>query len=510
MVDAILQGMALAFSFEALVAIFVGLVLGQMLGAIPGLTATMGVALLVPYTFFFDPWVGIPMLLGMFKGTYFGASITGILLRTPGTPAAAMTAIDGYPLAQQGKGGKALKTALYASVFGDTFSDVVLIVAAGLLAMIAIRFGPPEFALLILFSLLTLGSLGGREPWKAVVAIGLGIILGSVGIDRISGLPRLTFGSNELADGFPLIPTLIGFLAISEILLQMEKPAAQMAAKALHFSPRKEDNRVSWPEFRSLLPTLFRASALGTFIGALPGLGATIASFLAYNDARRVAKHPEEFGKGSLHGIAAPEAANSAVSGANYIPLLAFGIPGDVTAALILGALLIQGITPGPLVFRDNPVEIYAILTCMLFATFMNLFVGQLFIRVARTFALVPKSLLFPAVIVIAAAGGYATRTSLADVVLVFAFGFLGYIMIKLRFPLVPLLIALILTPILETSIRRTLLIIHSERGSLLFLLERPIFLILLTILVTILFLLFQSKRKLARARAAKLSTPDT
>lgn len=492
--DAILEGVSLALSVKALIGIVLGIVLGQLLGSIPGLTAAMAVALLVPFSFYFDPWVGIPMMLAMFKGSLFGSSIPAILLRTPGTPAAAATVIDGNPLAQQGKGGKALHTVLFASVFGDAFSDICLIFGAGALAAIAIRFGPAEYVLLILFALISLVSLHRGSSWRGLIAILLGVLMGCVGLDPISGTERLTFGSAELIDGIGLIPMLIGFLAISEVFAQLEQPLKRLGEQALQFSKKRADNRLSGAERRELLPTLLRASSIGTVTGALPGLGSTVAAFIAYNEARRTAKKPEEFGKGSLHGIAAPEAANNAVSGANLIPLLAFGIPGDVAAALILGALLIQGITPGPIAFRDDPVPIYAIFSAMLLANIVNYLLGLGLIPLAKRMVAFPKRLLFPAVLVFASAGAYAMRGSLFDVQLMFVFGVMGWLMSKLRLPTVLLLIGFILTPILERSARQTLILVEASDGWLQFIAGRSVLMILMAILALLTVLVVRQR----------------
>ena len=504
--DSIINGMLLAASPEALVAVFVGLIAGQILGAVPGLTASMAVALLVPYTYYLDPWIGIPMLLGMFKGSLFGSSITAILVKTPGAPAAAATVLDGYPLAQQGKGGKAMKMALYSSVFGDAFSDICLILAAGALAAIALHFGPPEYMLLTAFSLVTLSVLSGRSLWKGLVAVLLGMGIGMIGLDPIAATPRLTFGSLELEEGIGLIPMLIGMLAVSEALRQMEQPLHKLARQTVSFSRERADNRISWPEFRRCLPTLVKSSGMGTLIGAMPGLGATVAAFLAYGEAKRASKQPENFGKGEIEGVAAAEAANNAVSGSNMIPLLAFGIPGDIAAALIMGAFLIQGITLGPVVFQENPIEIYAIFTALLIANFFNLILGHGLIRMARRVVAVPKRLLFPAVLVIASAGAYALRGSVFDIQLVFVFGLLGYAMGKLAIPTVPLLIGFILMPILEENFRITLLLASSHDLSLGFVLQRPAFLSLLAIMGLAAFLIVRRRRAFRVAGAPTLA----
>ena len=494
----VIVGVSLATTPEALVAILVGLIAGQILGAIPGLTASMAVALLVPYTFYLEPWVGIPMLLGMFKGSLFGSSVTAILVKTPGTPAAAATVLDGYPLARQGKGVKAMKMALYASVFGDSFSDICLIVAAGALAAVALKFGPPEYTLLTGFSMLTISALAGPSLWRGLIAVCVGMVVGMIGLDPITATPRLTFGYAELEEGVGLIPMLIGILAVSEALRQMAQPVHLLASRAVSFSKKRADNRVSWAEFKACLPTIVKSSSIGTMIGAMPGLGATIAAFLAYGEAKRSSKKPEEFGRGSLEGIAAAESANNAVSGSNMIPLLAFGIPGDIAAALIMGAFLIQGITLGPVVFQDNPVEIYAIYAAMLVANLFNLILGFGLIRMAKRVVGVPKRLLFPTVLVIASAGAYALRGSVFDIQLVFMFGVLGHGMAKLRIPTVPMLIGFILMPILEENLRITLLLSSSHDFNIAFVLQRPAFLSLLAIMGMVTLLLIKRRRALS------------
>lgn len=496
--DLILEGLSLTLSWESLLAICVGVIAGQILGAIPGLTASMAVALLIPYSFYFSPWVGIPMLMGMFKGSLFGSSVTAILIRTPGTPAASATVLDGYPLARQGKGGKAVRMALYASVFGDSFSDICLIFFASLLAMVALSFGPAEYTVLIAVALGSLGMLSSRPAWKGLIAMLLGVGIGIIGLDPISATPRLTFGSLELEEGIGLIPMLIGFLAVSEVFRQMGGSVADMAQRATRYSPDPADNRVSWAEFRSCLPVLFRSSGIGTVIGAMPGLGSTVAAFIAYGEARRTSPHPERFGKGELAGVAAPEAANNAVSGSNLIPLLAFGIPGDIAAALILGAFMIQGINVGPLAFSENPVPLYAIYGALLMANLANLGIGLATARVVRYAFAVPRRLLLASVLVVASAGSYALRGSLFDVQLVMAFGILGYVMIRFGFPTVPLLIGFILMPLLEENLRTVLLLSSTYDEGLLFVFRRPAFLCLTALLTVVVGFVFWRRRRRA------------
>lgn len=479
----IIEGVSLALTWQSLVAVVLGVAAGQILGAIPGLTASMAVALLIPYSFYFDPWVGIPMLLGMFKGSLFGSSTTAILIRTPGTPAASATVLDGYPLAQQGKGAKAIKMALYASVFGDTFSDVCLIFFASALALVALRFGPAEYTLLIILALCSLGMLSSRPAWKGLVATLVGVVIGMIGLDPMAATERLTFGNPELEEGIGLIPMLIGFLAVSEVFRQMSGSDQDLSSKAIRYSENPDDNRVSWAEFVMCFPTIVRSSAIGTAIGAMPGLGSTVAAFIAYGEARRASKTPERFGKGALEGVAAPEAANNAVSGANLIPLLAFGIPGDIAAALILSALMVQGVNVGPLAFSQNPLPIYAIYAALIVANLVNLILGFGLIKVAAVAFSVPRRLLLAAVLVIAAAGSYALRGSLFDIQLVFVFGVAGYLMMRFGFPPVPLLIGFILMPLLEENLRTVLLLASTYDEHLLFVFQRPAFLSLLALM---------------------------
>lgn len=478
MFESIVEGMLLVLTWKGILAVAGGVCAGLILGAIPGLTAAMAIALLVPLTFYTPIWISVPLLLGMLKGSFFGGSISAILIRTPGTPAAAATVLDGYPLAQQGKSGKALKMALYSSVFGDTFSDICLVLVAGMLARIALKFGPPEYTLLIAFSLLLIGGVSGKSITKGIITAGIGLLISCIGMDPLKGHSRLIFNSIELLDGIQLVPMLIGLLAVSEILLQMSRSKTDMHESIVPISQNPADNRVSWAEFCACVPTLIKSSVIGTIIGALPGLGGTVAAFLSYGEAQRSSKNRSLFGKGALEGIAAAESANSAVCGANMIPLLAFGIPGDVTAAIILGAFLMQGITPGPLIFREVPVAIYAIYTGLLLGNIFNMLFGYSFLRLTSYFVRIPKRILFPCVLVTAVAGSYGFRHSMFDVKTMVVFGIIGYVLSKLEYPLVPMIIAFILGPILESSLRRTLLIIKSE-GSVLFLLQRPLFIVL-------------------------------
>jgi len=483
------EALKLLFHWQNIFGMFFGVILGQWMGALPGLTSSMAIAVLIPLTYFMPTWAAIIMLVGIYKGALFADSTAAILIKTPGMPAAAAVMIDGYPLAQQGKAGKALKMALYASVCGNMFADLCLIFCSAGLALFALQFGPSEFTTLILFSMTVVAGVSGRSFLKGIIAASFGTLLATVGSGPMSGSLRFTFGRIELIDGLPLIPVLIGLLAISEVLKQLEYSNKQLALTQIKKKiSSKEDNRVSWTEFKNCGASILRGSVIGTIIGALPGLGATVATFLAYNETKRTSKHPEKFGKGALEGVAATDAASSAVAGSNMIPLLAFGIPGDLVAAILLGAFLIHGITPGPLIFIENTVTIYAIFLGLILANFVNLFTGQFFIMMAVKVLSIPKRILYPSIITIAVIGSYSFNGSLFDVKIMFIFGVLGYFMTKYGFSTISFLIGFILGPILEDWVRRSL-IISDNNISIFFSSPLSLFFIVLTVVVTYLLI---------------------
>lgn len=350
--ETILAGVADAFTLTNLFYIALGVFMGIMVGAIPGLNGPMAIAVAVPLTYYMSALTAVAFLIGINKGGTFGGSVAAILLNTPGSPESTSTALDGYPLVKKGKGLKALKMALYASVTGDILSDLVLFTVAAPLAIVALMMGPAEMAAIFLFSLTIIAGLSGKSLLRGLIAAVLGAFLSTVGLDIETAQPRMTLGMNELIEGIPIIPLTIGLLALSEIIIQIEArflgreqhaPAQDVFGRSI---PR-ENKRVSLAEYRQCLPTILRSAAIGTGVGAVPGIGAIVAGFLGYAAAKRSAKNPEEFGTGKLEGVAATEAANSAVVGANLIPLLALGIPGSLSAAILIGAFLIHGVEPG-------------------------------------------------------------------------------------------------------------------------------------------------------------------
>ncbi|KEA63621.1 Tricarboxylate transport membrane protein TctA [Marinobacterium lacunae] len=443
----------LILAWENFLAIAAGVSLGVVVGAIPGLTATMAVALALPFTFSMDPVTAILLLVGIYKGGMYGGSITAILIRTPGTPASACTLLDGYPLAQKGEAKKALKMSLYASVIADFISNLSLIFFAGYLAKIALNFGAPEFFWLICFSLTIIVSLSGSSILKGLMAAGLGITFSLVGLDPVFGSERLTFGSYNLMDSISFIPLLIGLFAIPEIISFYRKKCSP------HIKIKASGASVSWAEMKGSFKSIIRGSFIGVIIGAIPGTGATAAAFISYSDARRRSPNRENFGKGEVEGVAAAEAGNNGVAGATLIPLLSLGIPGDVVTAIILGAFMVHGLTPGPVMFQENLPLIYALFIGIMVSSIVLLVVGNAAIKYFSKIADIPNEFLFPIVLTFCVFGSYAVNNDIFDVWLMFGFGALGYVFARNSIATAPFLIGFILGPMFEDNLRRSLLI---------------------------------------------------
>lgn len=461
MMSNIAEGITLFFSLSNFLAITVGVLVGVTVGAIPGLTATMAVALALPFTFSLDPITGILLLIGIYKGGIFGGSITAILVKAPGTPAAACTILDGYPMARKGKAGKALKIALYSSCTADLISNLALIFLAGTIASFALKFGPPEYFWLIAFSLTIVISISGSSLMKGLMSGTLGILVSTIGLDLVYGTQRFTFDNFNLMGGVSYIPLLIGLFAIPEVIDFYVQKIMPIAVKGA------DRSRVSMPEFIKCLPTIIRGSFIGVIIGAIPGTGATAAAFLSYGEAKRVSSHPEKFGTGEIVGVAASESGNNGVAGATLIPLLALGIPGDVVTAVILGAFMLHGLTPGPLLFQDNITIIYAIFAGIMLSSLVLLVAGSLAIRHFAKIADIPRHILLPSVLLFCVFGSYAVQNQMFDVLMMFAFGLLGFVMTRIGMASAPFLIGFILGPLFEDNLRRSYLI--SEDISIFF-----------------------------------------
>jgi putative tricarboxylic transport membrane protein len=500
--EVILAGFLDTFTLTNIAFIFLGVTMGVFVGAVPGLNGPMAIALAVPMTYYMPSLAAISFLIGINKGGTYGGSIAAILLNTPGSPEAAATCYDGHPLAKQGKGEKALKMALYSSVFGDTFSDFVLILVAAPIAIVALKMGPPEILSVIIFALTIIAGLESKQLVKGLIGAGLGIFFATVGMDPNTATPRLTFDLWELENGISLMALGIGTLALSEVLVQLEvKSGAQKKIFELDKTQKKEDRRVSLQEFRGVFRTLVRSSLIGTAMGALPGLGAVIASFLGYGAAKRASKNPDSFGKGNIEGIAAAEAANNAVIGSNLIPLFTLGIPGNVASAMLIGAFIIHGIIPGPLMFEEHGRLVYGIYGGMLVANIFNLFIGAIGLRIFVRVLSIPRNIIYPVVIFICITGAYIADNSLFAVGMMICFAVLGYFMKKLEFSFVTFIVGFVLGPMFEMSLQQTLII---SRNNIFTMFQRPIVLVFMAFTVVFLWRVIQRSRKAAQKTLSK------
>ena len=445
-------------SSKLLIILFLGTLFGLILGVLPGLGPTTGGALILPFTITLDPLSAIVLLTAIYCAGTYGGAITAILINTPGTPAAAATCLDGYPLAQKGEAGRALGMATFGSAFGGLFSVLVLVLFAPILANIAYEFGQPEYFALAIFGLTMLASIGEGSPTKNLIAGAFGILLSTVGKDIMASIDRFTFGVNELTEGIGFIPVVVGMFAMSELLVQSNltnQIFERIAMKAVRL-PSKED-------FKYCFKTILRSSGIGSFIGILPAEGGTVASLIGYSEAKRWSKKPEEFGKGAIDGIAGAETANNAATGGAMVPTLALGIPGSATTAVILTGLIIHGLRPGPDLFKEQPEFLYGIFGAMFFANILFFIFGFFGAKIFARITLIPNRLLWPMIFTLSVCGTYSLNQSFTDVFLMIGFGIIGYVMRKFGFSVVPVIIGLILGQLVELTLRQSLVIFDGD-----------------------------------------------
>lgn len=465
--EALLSGLELLLQPLPLLLLFSGVAGGIIVGALPGLTATMGVAILVPFSFGLPPVPGLLMLLGLYAGAIYGGSISAILINTPGTPSAAATLLDGHPLFNKGEGGRAIGMATFASVFGGIGSTIFLITLAPLLSRFALAFSAPEYFSLAVLGITIIASISSGSMVKGLLSGFIGLLIATIGMDPIQGFTRYTFGQVDLMGGVPFIPALIGLFAVSEAITQFEKLV----------EPIKEEvhlNKLipSLTDIKRVIKTVLKSTVIGTFVGALPGAGGDIASFVCYNEAKRSSKHPETFGTGEVEGIAAAETGNNASTGGALIPTLSLGVPGDSVTAIIIGALMVQGLRPGPLLFRNHLDIVNALFVGFLLA---NIFMGVFGIMMAGFLSkiiMISKRSLIPIIMVLAIVGSFAMQNNPFDIVLMLILGVFGYLVRKIGVPLGPIVLALILGPMVEENFRRSLIM---SRGDYSVFFTRPI-----------------------------------
>ncbi len=482
------EGAVFAVSLWNIMAVVIGYTIGIIAGAIPGVMAVTAMVLILPYTFTLQPLFAIALLMGVYKGGAYAGSITATLFNIPGTPEAAATAMDSYPMFLQGHQKRSLELALWASVIGGTISNLLLIFTAPPLAEVALLLGPAEIAALILFSLTAVIALLGdsrMDIWKGFISITLGLMLAIVGLDNMSASRRYVFGISDLDNGVPFVLTIIALLALSEVFIQAEKigtfslgSSSSRGTAAIPYTWKQR-----WLDFKFCLKDLLRSSFVGSLLGALPGIGATTAAFVCYGEARRSAKKDARFGEGDPRGIVAPEAGNNAVAASSLIPLVTLGIPGSVAAAVMYGAFMIQGMIPGPMLMQEHPEIIYGMFVLMFLTDFIGAFVVALpFIRVVqKIFKNINYSLFFPGVVVCCVVGVYAEEFNIFNLRIFLVLGFLGYIMRKLGVSIPPFILAFILGPILERNTRTALLL---SGGSPTIFLESPVAVSLLVLAI--------------------------
>lgn len=476
MLDFITQGLFQVFQPVNFIIMCIGVFAGIIFGAIPGLTATLAISLLIPFTFGMPPIPSLVLLLGIYCGGIYGGSITAILIRAPGTPGAAATVLDGYPLTKKGKGGEAVGVATIASGFGGLLSAIIMIFLSPQISKVALQFSGPEYFALAIFGLSIIFSISGKNVVKGMISGLLGLIFGTVGMDLIMPLPRFTFGQPSLMTGMPLLPAVIGLFALAEVFRMVE--STEVMGKIT-----EKINRIvpEWKDLKKLGSIFVKSSIIGTFIGALPGAGANIASFVSYNEAKRMSKNPEEFGTGIYEGVAASEAANNAVTGGALIPMLTLGIPGDAVTAVLLSALTIQGYQPGPLLFKEHMNIVYPIFAAMIMANIIMVIQGLTGARFIAKIASVPKTYLVPAIAIFAIVGAFASSGNIFDIWVTIFFGLLGYILEKYEFPVAPIALAIILGPLAEVSLRQSLIF---SKGDPMILINRPISGVLIVIAI--------------------------
>lgn len=474
-----------------------GVFLGIVVGAIPGLTGSMLIALTVPLTFYMDHNLALILLVAMYVGAISGGLITATLLRMPGTPASVVTTFDGYPMAKAGNPGRAIGIGIISSFVGGLISWVFLVTLSPPLAKVALKFGPFEFFTLVLMALVMITAVGEGSILKGFISGLLGLLTACPGIDTLTGTLRLDFGSEEMAAGFSLIPVLIGLFGISQIISDLTHIEFKMEKIPLSF----KGMFLSLKDLRRHSVNLIRSSVLGTWVGILPGIGANIGSLLAYSAARSSSKRSQDFGKGSEEGIVASEAANNATIGGALIPLVTLGIPGSLVDAILLGALILHDLTPGPLLFRDDPVLVYNIMTTAFLGNII-MFVFMIFasVIVARLVD-IPKSFLIPVILAFCVVGTFALNNRTFDVWAMFGFGILGFLLEKASIPLGPFVIGMILGPIAEKNLRSGLMM---SDGSFLPVVTRPLCLTFVIIaLVTLVWTLY---REMNLQRVMKLT----
>jgi len=468
-----IQGFSVATLPINLLFAFIGCVLGTLIGVLPGLGPAAGTAILIPITFSMEPISAIIMLAAIYYGAMYGGTITSVLVNVPGEAASVITCFDGYQMAKQGRAGPALGIAAIGSFIGGTFATFALMVVALPLASFALRFGPPEVFALLVVGLSLVTGLAGRSLLAALVMTFFGLLLAMIGMDPVRGAPRFTFGIQDLYDGVGFIPVVMGLFGVGEILLSMEQPVLEIIkTKLTDLWPSRKEWKVS-------VGAIGRGTIIGFFLGLIPGIGAIIPTFMAYVVEKKVSKHPEKFGTGVIEGVASPETANNAYANAAMVPLLTLGIPGSPTLAVLMGAFIIHGLTPGPFLFKERPDVVWGLIASLYLGNVILLILNLPLVGLWAKLLEIRYQYLYPGILLFCILGAYSLNQSVFDVLLMVLFGVLGYVFRKLDWPLAPTILALILGPMMERSLRTSL---EMSGGDLWIFFQRPISAVLLII----------------------------
>jgi putative tricarboxylic transport membrane protein len=469
----LLGGFAVAAQPTNLLFALIGCAIGTLIGVLPGISAAGATAMLIPLTVSLGPTPAIIMLAGIYYGAQYGGTITSVLINTPGEAASAITCVDGYQMAKQGRGGAALAVAAFGSFVGGTIATLGLVVVALPLAELALRVGPPEFFALMVLGLSLVTGLAGSSIVLALISAVIGLLIGMVGLDPVIGSPRFAFGVPELLDGFGIVPVMMGMFGVSEILITAEAGARQVIATELRkLMPTGKDMRDS-------AGAMVRGTGIGFFLGLIPGIGAVIPTFMSYVVEKKVSKRPEEFGKGAIAGVAGPETANNAYANAALIPLFTLGIPGSPNIAVLMGAFMMNGLTPGPFLFNEHPQFVWAVIASLFVGNVILVFLNVPLIPLWVSILRIRYSILLTLILGFCIVGAYCVSNSVFDIAVMLGFGLLGYVFKKLDIPLAPLALTFILGPLLERSLRQSMEMSVGDFGIFL---TRPIALTLLVL----------------------------
>lgn len=464
--DYLLQGFVTAFSLQNLLWAFIGCMIGTLIGVLPGIGPSSGIAILLPLTTVLPPTSAIIMMAAIYYGAMYGGSTTAIVVNIPGEASSVPTALDGYEMAKQGRAGPALGIAAISSLVAGTLGLVGLTFIAPFLANFALAFGPQEYFALMFMGLSLVISLSGRALLKGIISMAIGLLASLIGQNPLTGAVRLTFGSIDLMAGVNFISVIVGLFAISEVMINVEQ-----AVTAINMTEVR-DWMPTWADIKQCIGAMLRSTGVGFFLGLLPGCAPSVTTFVAYDLEKRISKHPERFGHGAIEGVAAPEGANNATSSAGFVPLFSFGLPTAPSMAVLLGGLMMYGLQPGPMLFKQNPQFVWAVIASMYIGNVMLLVLNLPLVGMWARIAIIPFPILGPLIVLCSVVGTYSIRFLMFDVWVMFIFGILGYFMRKLGYPIAPMVLASVLAQMLETSLQQSLLI---SQGSPLIFFTRPI-----------------------------------